>query len=130
MAHVHVHPHTCKIPCISKRSPVPTSLLTVLSHMPNRNFIVITATLVIITFCFHNSALSCFVLNEAFNILQQLQTLHFGYTNYGSQVPFQIFKNNSSCRQGYMCRSMLLHQLALVMDCTSKQNWIQFPSNS
>ena len=39
-------PHTCKIPRISEKSPVRTLLLTVQLHMPNRNYVVATATLV------------------------------------------------------------------------------------
>ena len=39
--------------------------------MPRRNFVVATARLVTVTFCFHNSSLPCFVLNEIFDMLQQ-----------------------------------------------------------
>ena len=59
-------PHTCQIPCTSEKSPVPTSLSTLQSHMPNRSFIVATATLVTVTFCFQNSAVLCFIQNETF----------------------------------------------------------------
>ena len=55
-AAVHTH---AKSPSTSKKSSVLTSLLTVQSHMPNRNFVITTATLVTVIFCFHNSALSC-----------------------------------------------------------------------
>ena len=72
------YPQTCKIPSTSEKSPMPTSLSTVQSHMPNRNFVVTTATLVTVTFCFHNSALSCFVLNQRFDMLQQ----HYYYYYY------------------------------------------------
>ena len=41
--------------------PVLTSLPTVQSHMPNRNFVVATATQVNVTFCFYNSVLSWFL---------------------------------------------------------------------
>ena len=41
------------------RSHVPTSLSTMQSHMPNRSFVVSTATLATVTFHFQNSALSC-----------------------------------------------------------------------
>ena len=41
------------------------------------------ATQVTVTFCFHNYALSCFILNETFDMLQQQKTLYFEYTNLG-----------------------------------------------
>jgi len=72
--------HTCKIPCTSQISPLPTSLVTVRSHVPNRNYVVTTATLVSVIFCFHNSILSCFILNEIFDMLQK-QKAFCGYTN-------------------------------------------------
>ena len=50
-------------------STVPTSLSTVPSHMLNRNFVITTAKLVTITFCFHKSALSYFILNKTFGML-------------------------------------------------------------
>jgi len=87
-------PHTRKIFCTCEKSPMLTSLSTVQSLMPNRNFVVATATLVTVTFCFHNSALSCFILKETFNILQQQETLYCRYTNFGSHVRFQIIKSN------------------------------------
>ena len=59
-------------------APVPTSLSTVRSHMPNRNFVVTTATLVTQFFC-HNSALLSFILNETFYMLQQEGALYFVY---------------------------------------------------
>ena len=70
--------HTCKIPSTSKKSPVPISLPKVQSHMPNSNFVVAIATLVTVTFCHHNSAISCFILNETFDMLLQQETLYFG----------------------------------------------------
>ena len=103
-------PHTCKIPSISKKLPIPTSLLSVQLQVPNRNFFVPTQTSLTITFCFHNYALSCFILSETVEMLQQQDTLYFGYTSLGSPVQFQIIKNNRSCKLG------LLHQLLLVMD--------------
>ena len=54
---------------------------TVQSHMPDRSLAVATATLVTATFCFHNSALFYFVLNETFDMLQQQEALYFGYTD-------------------------------------------------
>ena len=64
--------HACKIPGMSEKSPVPKSLVTVQSNMPNRNFVVTTATLVKVTFCFRSSAISCSMLNETFDILQKI----------------------------------------------------------
>ena len=60
----------------------PASLSTVQSHMQNRDFVVVTATLMTVTFCFYNSALPCFTLNETLSIHQQ-QALNFGYRNPG-----------------------------------------------
>jgi len=105
-----------------KKSPVLTSLSTMQSHIRSRNFVVATAPLVTVTFCFHNSALSCFILNETFGILQQQQTLYFGYANLGSHVPFQILKSNRSCRQGRKCELPLLHQFLPDADCTACRN--------
>ena len=45
--------------------------LTVQSHMPNKNFVVAIATHSTVTFCFHNSALSCFILKDIFDMHQQ-----------------------------------------------------------
>ena len=73
-----------KPPSTSEKLPVPTSLSTVKSHMPNGNFFVATATLVTVTFCCHNSTLSCVIQNETFDMRQQQETLYFGYTNLGS----------------------------------------------
>ena len=70
--------HTCKTPSTSKKAPVPKSLSTVQSHMPNRNCVVATPIPVTVNFCFHNSALSCFSLKETFDILQQQETLYCG----------------------------------------------------
>ena len=108
--HTRSCPHTSKIHSRSENSPVPTSLLTLQSHIPNSNFIVATAKLVIFTFSFHNSVLSCFILNDTFYLLQQQETLYFGYTNLGSHVPFQIHKSNRSCRQRHMCELPLLYK--------------------
>ena len=72
-----------KPPSTSEKLPVPTSLSTVKSHMPNGNFVA-TATLVTATFCCHNSTLSCVIQNETFHMPQQQETLYFGYTNLGS----------------------------------------------
>ena len=100
---------TCKTPSTSEKSPVPTSLSTMQSHMQSRSFVVTTAKLVTVTFCFHNSALSFFIQNERFDILQQQKTLHFGYTNLGLHVQFQIIKSNRSCRQVRTCELTHFH---------------------
>ena len=89
-------PHTCKIPCTSENSPIPTSLLTVQSHMPNRNDVVATATQVTVTFCFQKYVLSCFILNKIFDMLLQQETLLCRYTNLGSHVQIQISRSNLS----------------------------------
>ena len=60
--------HSCNIPSMSEKSPVLKSLSAVQSHMPDWNFVVETATIVTVIFCFHNSALSCSIPNETINI--------------------------------------------------------------
>ena len=89
-----ISPYMCKIPSISEKSLLPMSLSTMQSHMPNGDHIVVIATLVTATFCFLNSALSCFILNEAFKMLQQQETLYFRYADLGLYVPFQLVKRN------------------------------------
>ena len=74
--HTFGYPNMCKITSTSEKLLVPTSLSTVQAHMPNRNYVV-TATLMTVTFCFHNAALSCFILNEIFAMLQR-QTQYLG----------------------------------------------------
>ena len=46
----HVSMSTREIPSTNEKSPLPTSLSNVQSHMPYRNFVVATATLVTATF--------------------------------------------------------------------------------
>ena len=105
--HTYVCPHMCDIHSTSKNSPVPISISAIQLHMPSRNFVVATATPASVTFSFHNSALSCFMINETFNMHQQQETLHFGCTNLASHMPFQMIKNNHSCRPGCMCKLKL-----------------------
>ena len=111
-AHVHTSscPHVCKIPSTSEKSPLPTSLSTVQSHMRSWDFFVAAATLVTVTFCFHSYALSCFILYKAPEMLQQQETLYFLCTNLGSHVQFQIITSNLSCEL------TLLHQFPSGMD--------------
>ena len=108
--HEQYSPHTCKIPSMSEKLPVPATILTVQSHIPNRNFVVTIATLVNVNFCFHNTALSCFILNETFQVLQQQETLYFGYTNLGWHMQLQTSKSNHLCKQGCMCKLTHLYQ--------------------
>ena len=75
-SHVHMHMQN---PLNEREIAHATSLSTVQSHMPNRGFVVATAVLVTVPFCFHNSALSFFILNETFGMLQQQETLYFRY---------------------------------------------------
>ena len=111
--------HTCRIPTKSKRSPVPTSQSTMQSHKPNRNFFVAAAALVTVSFCFYSSHLACFVLNEAFDILQEKEALYFGYTILGSHVQFQMIKSNRSYKRGHMCKPTFLLQFLPGMDYLS-----------
>ena len=66
--HPCTSPHRYQVPGISKKLPMPTSMLTMQSHMRNRKSVVGTAKLVTVTF--QNSALSCFILDETFEVLQ------------------------------------------------------------
>ena len=50
-------------------------------YQPCNRACLIIATLVTVIFSFHNSALSCSILNETFDMLQQQETLHVGYAN-------------------------------------------------
>ena len=102
--------NTCKIPSRIKKPPVQISVPTMQLHMPNMNFVVIAATLVTVTLCFHSSTVSCFALSETFTLLQQQETLYFGYSNLGLDLQFQISKSSCLCRQGCMCNLMLMHQ--------------------
>ena len=86
-------PHMSKTLSTSEKSPMPTILSTVQLHMPHRNFAVATVMLVTVTYCSHNSALSCFILTETYDMLQQQEDLYFGHTNLGSHVQFQILKS-------------------------------------
>ena len=60
----------------------------VLSHMPNRNFVVATVTLLTITFRFHNSVLPCSILIEISDMLQQQEAQYFVDINLGVHVQF------------------------------------------
>ena len=71
--------HTCKIPSTSEKSPVLASLITVQSRIPDSNFVVATATLLTVVICFHTSVLSCFILNETFDMLQQQENQMFQF---------------------------------------------------
>ena len=104
-------PYLSITPSTYETSPVPKSLSTVQSHEPNKNLIVITAALVTVTFCFHNSALSCCILNETFEMAQQQETLCFGSTNLGSHIHSQIIQSNRSWRNWRTCK--------LTLDCFS-----------
>ena len=90
-SHVRVSTHV-QNPWMSgdtcEKSPVPSSLSTVQSHMPNRNFVVSTATLTTVTFYIHSSALPCFVQNEKFDVLQQKDSvLQIGKSWIARAVP-------------------------------------------
>ena len=48
-------------------------------------------TPVTVIFCFHDSAaLSCFILNETVDMLQQQKAQYFGHKNLGSHVQLQL----------------------------------------
>ena len=81
--------------CVHTRAKSPTSLSTVQLHLPNKNFVVATVILVTVTFCFYTSDLSCFILNETFELVQHQETLHFENTNLESQMQFQLILEQS-----------------------------------
>ena len=101
------HPHV-QNPQHKRKSPVPISLSTVQWHMPNRDFVIATGTLVTVNFCFKIAALSCFIRNETMEMLQQQDTLYFRYITM--HMHFQIIKINCMCRQRHLCKLMLLHK--------------------
>ena len=109
-----------QIPNTSEESLLPTSLSTVQSHKPNKKFFVAIVALVTVTFYFHYSALSCFLLNETFYMLQQQVTLYFRFINLVSHVKFQKILINRSCRQGRTCELTLLNQCLLGTDCFNR----------
>ena len=71
-SHVHASTHVQNLKTRAHKLAVPTSLSNVQSHMLNRNFAVANAPLVTVNFAFHNSALSCSILNETFDIQQKI----------------------------------------------------------
>ena len=109
--------HMCKILRTSEKSPVPTSPLLLQSYTPTKNYVVAIATHVTVTFCFYNSALSCFILNEIFDMHQQQESLFCGYANLGSHVQIQISKSNLSCKRGCTCELTFVNQFLQGMDC-------------
>ena len=108
-------PYTCKIPNTSEKSSL-TPLSIVKSCMSNRNLVLTSATLVTVILCCHNSARSSFIINETFGMLQQQETLYFGYTTLGSHLESQIIKSNRLCRQARTCKLTLLRQFLPRMD--------------
>ena len=91
-----VSPHTCKI-------PVSTSLLACNSTCQIRTLLSQLQHYWLSIFAFI-TPLSCFILNEPFDMLQQQETLYVGYTNPGSHVQFQIIKRNCLYRLGRTCK--------------------------
>ena len=59
---LHITPEKLS-PCLERH------VRSQLSHIPKGNVVVTNAALVTVTFCFHNSVLSGFVLNETLNML-------------------------------------------------------------
>ena len=118
------HQNTCKIPSTSGKLPMSTSMLTVQSHIPHRNSAVAATTLATVTFCLHSSALSCFILNETFGMLQQQETLYFGYTNLGSRVQVQAMKSNRLCRKECTCNVEAPAPVSFL-HCLLKHSWLE-----
>ena len=109
-------PHMCKITSLSRNFSCQHHC-----QQHNRTYQIGTSLLqlqhlVTATFCFHNSTLSCFILNEIFNMPQQQETLYFRYTDLGLHMQFQIIKSNHLCRQGCTCKLMVLHPFVPSMD--------------
>ena len=106
--------YTCNFHSTKEKLPVPKFLSTVQSYMPNRSFVVATATLVAVTFRFYNSSLSCFIQNDTFEVLQQQENLYIGRKSLGLHVQFQMIKSNLSCKQWGTYELMLLHAIMLL----------------
>ena len=115
-SHVHASLHMCKISSTSEKSPVPKSLSTMQSHLPNRNFVVATELLVTSLFCFHNYALCQMRHLECFSSNSVL-----GYTNLRSHVQFQVIKSNRLCRKGGTWKLTLMHRFLQDKDCMSNR---------
>ena len=62
-------PNICKSPARAKVAML-KSLSAVQLHRPNRKFAAATETVVTVAYFFHNSASSCFILNETVDMLQ------------------------------------------------------------
>ena len=101
---------------MSKQSPLPTSLSTMPLHMPNRDFIVATVPLVTVSFNLHVSVLSCFILNETYDMLQQQETLYLRYINSGSHVSFQIVKSNHTCANFFQAWTNCIFVCSILFD--------------
>jgi len=97
---------------------------------PNRNFVALTATRVTVTFCFHNSAVFCFTINETFDMSQQQETLCFRYTDFESHVHFQIreiARVDEGARANWcLCTNFFRHGLIFVWLLIKDVTWIVF----
>ena len=67
-SHVHVSMHMQNPQ--HKQKIAQNSQSTVQSYMLNRNFVVATATLVTVAYCFRNYAIFYFMLSKTFEMLQ------------------------------------------------------------
>ena len=89
--------HASKIPNASEKLPVSASLSTV--HMPSANFFVANTAPENVTFCFHYSAVSSFILNEIRNMLQKQETVFRMHKSWNARaIPNN--ESNCSCRLG------------------------------
>ena len=82
--------HTCKISSICEKSPMPPSLWTVQSHMPNRTLLSQLQHYWLSPFAFKTLLHPLLSSIETFDMLQCQDALYFKYTNLGLRVQFHI----------------------------------------
>ena len=102
---------------------MPTSVPTVQSNMPNKNFVVKTATQVAVTY-FYNSFLSCSSQMRHLTCFSNKKFCILDVQNLWSHVQPQIRMINRSRRQGRTCELTLLHTFLRGMDrAPCPPNW-------
>ena len=123
--------HSCKIRRTSENSPVPTSLSTVQSHIPNRKFAAATAALVTVSFRFQNSHYPIWIKYSNTSILYSIKTLCIADRKHlGSLMQFQISKSSRSCRRGgrvriEICAPISSRHGLLVLICGGSASGIE-----
>jgi len=122
----HVRVSTCaKSPARLKIGRASITVLAVQSRMPNRNFVVATANLLLLK-------LGCMLFSPKWDIWHAAETItvYFGYVSLGPHVQLQIIKRNHSCRQGCTWELTLLRQFLPGMDLYRCATFWTFPLHS